>query len=219
MNRFTAAFFFTLGVSSLSLHAVTTVVSFDSGSVLVGNNAGSPLSAGAAADGNGTVIQLGYFTGASAANNFAGTWVPLTGAGSNNTQYNSTSIGDYAVTADGNGTYGMTVTFDPAVAGRNMDLPAGTTIPLAIRFYDATTVDGSSFYNTVSHDSWLWKVPGPSSPTPPTINMSLDQPGLEWEGGGGSALRTTIAAAVPEPSRMLLALVGVFGLALRRRRR
>jgi len=209
-----------IGFSALSSQAVTTVVSFDSGGQTLLNNNSVALSGGSAADGNGTVLELGYYTGASVANNFSGTWVALTGASGGNSAYGTTSIGDLNANGAGDGSFALTATFDPAagaVSGTN--LPVATTIPLAIMFYDATTVAGSSFYNVVSHDTWLWKIPSPAAPMPPTINISLDDAGLEWLGGAGSALKTTIATTVvPEPARVFLLGLGVVGLFWRRHR-
>ena len=44
-----------------------------------------PLTGGSTLDGDGAVIQIGYFDGATTANNFLGNFVPLTGEGSLNT--------------------------------------------------------------------------------------------------------------------------------------
>ncbi len=216
MKRYFAAFLLSLACVAVPAHAVTTVITMDSGSQTMTNNAGAALSGGTTANGNGTVIQLGYFTGATAANNFSGTWVPLTGAGSANTAYNTTSIGDLNANGAGDGTFAFdNLVFDPAVAGQNQNLPGSTTIPLAIRFYNTTTTGAATEINTVSSDLWLWKTPAAPSPLPPTINISLDDAGLEWQNGPSSAFKTT---AVPEPSRILLGMMGLAFVGLRRRR-
>src|SRR5947208_2098708 len=102
--------------------AQTTVVNMDSGSHQVMDQGATFLTAGAAGDGNGAVLQLGYFNAATTANNFAGTFVPLTGQGSANTfivpgsappiQYNQTSIGDRnSDTANTAGTFSLQLLF------------------------------------------------------------------------------------------------------------
>src|ERR1700739_1018405 len=87
-----------------------TTVSFDSGSQQIFDNPSLhgnsqvALSGGSTADGNGDVLQLGYFSTATIVNPFSGTWIPLSGQTSANTAlvpssndnetYNQTSIGD-----------------------------------------------------------------------------------------------------------------------------
>src|SRR5438132_13686886 len=92
--------------SQLALAQSNTTVNMDSGSQLVcdqNTSAMNAVTAGPLGDGNGDVIQLGYYNGAiNGSNNFTGSWVPLTGQGSANTAtvpasteaYNQTSIGD-----------------------------------------------------------------------------------------------------------------------------
>jgi len=227
-----------LGLSISSGLANTTVVNIDSGTntpnTLVSNNGTTVLSAGnLLTNGDGTVIQLGYYSGATAGNNFSGTWVPLTGPFSGNSSYATTSVGDFAANGPGNGQFGLTnLVFDPAggsVNGNN--LPSSALIPLAVRFYNGTTIgagtDGaggnSTFFNAVSNDSWLWKTPGPSAPTPPTLNLSFENTGTKLQSGtwtSGGNLATSIAiSAVPEPTRALLLGLGVLGLFFRRSRK
>jgi hypothetical protein len=208
---------------------VQTQVSFDSGSTTISDQSSVLLTPGTAADGNGAVIQLGYYDGASAGNNFVGTWHALTGMGSLNTggntgagaAFNTTSIGDSGGGAapGGSGVFGMSLVFDSSVTGTFNDLPSSSTIPLAIKFFNGTTVAGSTNYNVVSDNSWLWKTPATPSPLPPTVTMSLDDPGLTWQSGVGGAFKTSLAiSAAPEPSRILLLLAGFGSLLLRRRK-
>jgi hypothetical protein len=208
----TATAFLTLAVGAIQAQNSTTV-NFISGDFQINDQntaASNPLTAGPPGDGNGAVLQLGYFTGA----NFAGTFVPLSGqgsanfgpvAGSNETQ-NMTSIGDETANFAGDGTFALQLTFtvnDPA-SGNN--LPASGT-PLAIRFYNNTTIGSSTFYNTVSSTSSNWQWVAPALP-PSTISLSLNDPGLVWESivrlgqSADTAFHTTIP--VPEPSTLTL---------------
>jgi hypothetical protein len=203
--------------SELALAQSNTTVNMDSGGQLMKDQGNTALTAGPAGDGNGAVLQLGYYTGATNnSSNFTGTWVPLTGLGSANTDvvpgstetYNQTSIGDKnSDTANTNGTFVLQLLFGND-AGSSMNLPAAGTI-LSIRFYNTTTITPSSLYNTVSNDGWVWQNPS-APPTNPVIAISLDDLNLEWESivlgqGQNTAFHTTIA--IPEPS--VLALLGM----------
>jgi hypothetical protein len=214
-------------LSALSLTCVRgdqTTVSFDSGSQIVFDQGSTPLSGGTTADGDGFVLQLGYFTGA----NFTGTFIPLSGEGSANTgiipgsvpaeQYNKTSIGDLNVNGAGNGTFALSLDF---IAG---DLLTGNNLPangtqLAIRFYNGTTMASSTFYNTVTDSLWVWKSPA----TPPaSVTLSLNDASLVWESivrgqAASTAFHTTISA-IPEPSTYALMCLGALGMMVLRRR-
>ncbi len=70
-----------LALARLATAQSNTTVNMDSGGELMMNQGNTALTAGSILDGNGDILQLGYYTGAtSAGNNFLGTWVPLTGA-------------------------------------------------------------------------------------------------------------------------------------------
>ena len=115
----------------------------------------------------------------------------------------------------------MSLSFDSAVAGKDI-MPAVGQV-LAIRFYNGTTLGNSTHYNSVSNDDFFWKWAA-GSPIPGQVNLTLDTPNLEWESIANSqplssAFTTSIATVVvPEPSRAILALVGL-GFAFLRRRR
>lgn len=223
-----------LGWLPLAADAASYVqVTFESGTGTMLDAGGAALTPGSALDGDGAIIQLGYFDAATVGNNFAGTWHALTGAGSLNTGGNSgsglpfttTSIGDIGGGAapDGSGIFAFDLRFEDTVAGTFNDLPASTAIPLAIRFYNGTSLAGSTHFNTVSNDSWLWKVPAVPAPLPPTINMALSDAGLEWQSiavagqAPSTAFRTSIVV-VPEPNMALLAGSGLIPLLARRHR-
>jgi hypothetical protein len=210
--------------------ADTTTVGFDSGGQTMLNQGASALTGGSSTDGNGAVIQLGYFTGSTAT--FTGTWVALSGEGTlnsaaiitgsnSNETYNKTSIGDLNGNGAGDGTFGISLDFG-GTAASSFNLPS-SGIQLAIRFYNGTTIAGSSFFNTVTDSLWTWKTPA----TPPApVNMTLDDAGLVWQSifsfgqAGTTAFHTSIATAIPEPSTLACLLLGGAGtLALGARRR
>jgi hypothetical protein len=218
------------------VRADTTTVSFDSGNLIIFDNpalhGGSDvaLSGGTTNDGNGTVLQLGYFDGATTANNFAGNWVPLSGETSLNTAliagsspseaYNKTSIGDLNGSGAGNGTFALSLDFVTGNAQSGNSLPPNTNIPLAIRFYNGTTIASSTFYNIVSDDTWKWQNPA----TPPAnVTISLNDANLEWLSialgqNTNTTFHTTIATTIPEPSSLVLLALGLVSVPLARRR-
>lgn len=184
------------------------------------NSLGVPLPVGGAGDGDGAVLQIGYFAsvpvGLDPASYTPADWasfIPLSGEGSSNPSY-TTSIGDGGAPA---GFYTLGVTFDDT----DDDLP---TVPsrVGIRYFDGLTVAGSSESNIVTsaHSDWIISPPSigstpaaasldarvPSSPAP-------HEPGLVWENGETSAFKV-----VPEPSSTLLGLAAGLLLCLRRRR-
>jgi hypothetical protein len=217
-----------------TIYGQATSVNWDSGGLFVYNeNTGGTikLSGGSATDGNGFVLQLGYFSGATVANNFGnGTFIPLTGEGalntapvpfSNNaTTYNQTTIGDVTLNGGADGEFWLSnfsFVLGSPTSGNNLP-PAGT--PLSISFFNGTTIAGSTFYNAVSNDAWAWAAP--AIPTA-VVNVSLADSGLEWYsiflgGNSNTAFHTTIL--VPEPSTLALLAVGALGFVgiLRRRK-
>lgn len=168
------------------------------------DRSGNYLTAGTSLGGDGAILQLGYYAGATQADPFAGTWVPLTGPGTGQ----RSTIGDSGGWLDG--TFNLVHHFKQSTP----DVPAIGT-PLAIRFYDATSLATANYFNCVSNTNgtWNWDL-GDPEPTV-TLSFKVSSPTQVWQGGTDSAFRTTIA--IPEPSAALLAACGTL-LALRRRR-
>jgi hypothetical protein len=166
------------------------------------DRSGNLLTAGTSQAGDGAVVQIGYYTGATLANPFNGIWIPLTGAG---TGLNST-IGDY-IFRDGIFTFGHHFQSD------SPNVPAIGT-PLAIRFYDSTSLATANYFNCISRTdgTWNWTLGNPE----PTVTLAFkaSPQTLIWQDGASSAFRTTIA--IPEPSAALLAVCSAF-LVFRRR--
>ena len=209
-------------------------------STLLRDAAGNPLTEGTAgvnADSGADLVQLGYFSAADASNNFAGTWIPITGFGA----APNTSIGDSAspnASIDRNGriafntffTIGSNVVqvYAPIAqsAGAYQDQSSvtitenpGATPPngkvMSIRFYDVSTGQ----YNTVSSDSWLWTTPDINNPST-SASFLMGSSTLEFEsvsvfGLMGTEFKTVLP--IPEPST--LALLSLALLPFLRRRK
>jgi hypothetical protein len=213
-------------VASLTAFGQTTTVdwgNWEESGFEVKNLAGGLLTAGGIGDGDGAVIQLGYYTGGSTSStgsNFAGTWVALTGEGGLNSAYSTTSIGDNFGVSGPLGQYGFSTVFDQTGGSSTGGGLSGltTSIPLSIRFYSGTTIASSTHYNTVSSDNWGWVTPsGPGSLMSLTINSST-LASLVWE-DSTSAFKTSIPlAAIPEPSTYAMLGMGLLGLIAYRRR-
>lgn len=205
---------FIFSTASNSTAAIVTV-NFDSGSyTLFNTNKTTPLTGGTTADGNGAVIQLGYYSNATSATPFSGTWIPLTGQGGANSAFATTSIGDSNAAGAGNGSFAISVNFDTTIAGKSANLPATAGIPLGIRVYNNTTVAGSTALITISSSApnWQWSPPL-DPPLSPSLNLSLDDPSitLRIDNGtptgsavGAAPAANTFSTAVPEPSALLL---------------
>jgi len=203
---------------------------YNDNSTLLLNSSGTALSAGTTANGDGALIQLGYYTGATTSNYFSGTWVPLTGYGSTGL----TTVGD---SSSGVGLAAGRIAFtfyfsissnlvtvynpDAGDAGTyttNSSVTISTGTPaagqlLAIRFYSSNS--GGS-YNAMSSSGWLWQTPSV------TTNYSLDigntntNSALVWQ-DSANPFKTTISP-VPEPASIGLMVAGLGLVGLRRRR-
>jgi len=153
----------------------------------------TPLSAGTGAGGDGAVIALGYFTGATSAATFTGEWVPLTGPQAANIPFQHTSVGD---STSGGGTTDGFFTFQTDFDAANSAVfqripPVGTRLAIAI--YNRDTIGGSTHFNIATHDDWQWEAPHPVLPT--FLFLNPTSPGTQWLGGAGSALRTALATS------------------------
>ncbi len=142
-------------------------------------NGAAELTAGAAAVGDGAVLQLGYYTNGTSAAPFAGSFVALTGKSSANTELASTSVGDAPGGTSGRFSLISTFVQDSGSSGQN--LPAAG-IPMVIRFYNRATIVASTHFNEVSSGtaSWQWKAP--SLAPGGLILISLSDAGLIWRG-------------------------------------
>jgi hypothetical protein len=184
--------FLILLLSVPSVAPCATLVRIKSGTlagVTLQNLGGVALSAGSGGAGDGALLELGYYSLAADADPFAGSWTALTGSGS--ASLIVTTIGDVAVS---DGRFALDFTLDYSLAGLPQD---GT--PLAVRFYDSTTRATSTFFNAVSNTNgeWNWNTSGNQ------IDILVGNiAGTVWQGGAGSAFRTTVA--VPEPSALIL---------------
>ena len=203
--------------------APLVTLSIDSGNRILRDSGGAALLAGGAGTGDGTVVQIGYYTGSIVGNNFGNAganWTPLTGAGS--VFGVTTTIGD---TAANGGTAGKIFTDDLNIfttgGANDLLLPSSGQV-LSIRIYNATSLGAATFFNAVSNNTWLWATPA-NSPNQPLIALFLDDPGLVSQSGAvviaaGTSVSTTIPTGVPEPTSAALLMIGLVSLASRRRR-
>lgn len=161
------------------------------------NRTFTPLSAGTAATGDGTLLELGYYSMATTSNPFAGSWMVLS----------ASSIGDDGIEVAGR--------FSTSTVLGGGAFPGLTTsTPLSIRFYDGTSVANSTYFNAVSNVTGTWNYITPNDPAP-ILNLAISKGFSVFQGDTG-AFRTTIP--IPEPSHTLLVVVGSFIVFLRRRK-
>ncbi len=194
-----------LGFNAAASAAATFQVTLGANGVVFKNNGGTALSSGTSADGDGTVLQLGYYSASTTLDPFSGSWVAMTGPG---TSY-QTTMGDSG--NNPNGVFKLGVVFTAGSLG--FTAPADGT-PLALRFYDSTSIATSTYFNVVSDTNGGFNWSTPAEPKS-TAALTFLSPGIVWQDGSGSAYKTTIA--VPEPSCLLLGLLSLGALAVRRR--
>lgn len=163
---------------------------------------GNLLTAGTASAGDGAILQLGYYSAATAADPFAGAWIVMAGSDTIGDKSGDLSAGKFSLSYQFKDDY----KFIPV---------AGT--PLAIRFYDSTSLATANYFNCVSNTNGTWNWAGGTPEPTITLTFSTTSPTQVWQGGAASAFRTTLA--VPEPSGVLLAMIGLGPLAGMRRRR
>lgn len=193
-------------IATLGARAASTKVIFsNTAETELRDSNGALLTEGARqTSGDGAVLQLGYYDLATVTDLFLGNWIPMTGEGSRNGLVVST-IGDGY---PGPGRFVINTFFSEGSPTHGNDLPRIGT-PLAIRFYDGTSIAQSNFFNAVSSPAWEWKRPSGDS-----MMRGLNDPGIMWEGGPASAFRTTVP--VPEPSALVLMLAAVAAVKSRR---
>jgi len=167
-----------IGALPTNAGARTTVIIDSGGHSLYADAWGKSLLNGGESNGEGALVEVGYYSAATVGNDFAGTWTPL--------PIQQPSIG--TSTADGADSGSIAATI--LISGSDAGPPAGT--PLAIRFYSQATVAGSYAYNAVSSDDWLWQNQA-APPVDPVIVLSLNNPNLKWVGGAGSAFKTSVS--------------------------
>lgn len=194
-----------LGFNVAVSAAATLQVTLGANNVVFKNNGGSALSSGTSADGDGTVLQLGYYSASTTLNPFSGSWVAMTGPG---TSY-QTTMGDSG--NNPNGIFKLTILFAGGSLG--FTAPADGT-PLALRFYDSTLIATSTYFNAVSDTTGAFNWVTPAEPKA-TASLTFLTPGVVWQDGSGSSYRTTIA--IPESSCLLLGFISLGVLAVRRR--
>jgi len=183
-----------------SAQAATVIVNWSvasNPSALLLDSVSNPLSAGSAASGDGTLVQLGYYDQAIIANPFRGNWVILA----------STAMGDAGLEIAGRFSTTTILGGTPFA-----EPPSGT--PLAIRFYDGTSEATSTYFNAVGNTNGGWNFVPPSDPAS-VMNLVIDKvSGIKFQ--SGDVFKTQIA--IPEPSAILLAAVALSFSVLSRRR-
>jgi hypothetical protein len=158
------------------------------------------LSSGTAADGDGTLLELGFYTEATTANLFTGEWRVLTHG----------RMGDSEDQGDGRFNISSML-----IGGTFTEPPLGT--PLAIRFYDSESLETSRYYNTVSNTdgSWNWVTPTDATPEV-SLQAFKDITSVTYEKGGLSAMKTDIPL-IPESSTLVLGISALVMILGRRR--
>lgn len=164
------------------------------------NKTASPLSAGSALSGDGTLLELGYYSMASVSDPFAGSWTILA----------TTTMGDDGIEVSGR--------FSTSSILGGSGLPGLTSAtPLAIRFYDGTAVANSTYFNAVSKTNGSWNYIAPNDPSP-VLNLAIDKgASTVFQNGLSGAFSTRIA--IPESSPILLCFSGVAILLFSRQRK
>ena len=157
--------------------------------------------------GDGTALELGYYSLATTTSPFAGAWIPFTGQSVLGGQ--TTTIGDKFT---GPGLFSIEsqyhTEYDPFII-------AAVGHPLSIRFYDQFTGLAPRYFNTVSSVNWVLQ-PLPEDSVS-LMTMDLSQSPLRWEGGQASNSAFKTVLRIPEPGSLLL--VGLSSICLFFRRR
>lgn len=205
MKTFIAVFL--LGSSPL-IYGASIQIYISADFVTLNDFDNTALNAGTSSNGDGAILQLGYYTASTISDPFSGNWVAMTGPG---TSY-PTTIGD-----SGNreaGSFKIVVLFSQG-SYSFPEPPVGTL--MALRFYDSTSIGTSTYFNAVTDtvDRFAWVAPADPTSSAQLALTFLDV-GIVWQGGSSSAYRTTIP--IPEPSSSaVIALLSLGVMAVRRR--
>lgn len=186
-------------IFSPALSAATIQINWSTDRMLI-NQGNFALSAGTAINGDGTLLQLGYYTAATSSNPFAGVWRVLA----------ASSIGDTDVNQAG-----MFSTTTTLVEGSFAPPSIGS--PLAIRFYNGLTAATSTFFNAASDTTGAWNWVAPGDPAP-VLNLQITKLTGVFQTGVIGAFETRISTGVPEPSTAALLLGTCLSLLVRRKR-
>lgn len=199
--------------------AAVTTIAVDTGTAILENGSGFPLSAGnLLVNHDGFVVQLGYHSNATVGHEFDGGWIPLTGQGSANTAFAHSTIGDDPQNGARDGEFVDEWSFVVGSASAGQNLPSAGT-PLAFRFY-AGIHTFNSMFGEVSNSLWLW--PEPQEPATAPLFLEFNAPGLKKASGaaipGNLRIRTdTDPPLIPEPATFLVATAGILTLLAQRR--
>lgn len=196
-----------LGAASVSF----TLLNGD-GSTTVQDATDTALTAGTAAQGDGAILQLGYFS--TTITDPSAVWIPIAGLGSANSSIDL-RVGDFGAGASPDGFFSNTATFDDG-SGTDVGLPSADT-QLAIRMYDTTSSGSLSTanFNTVTNTGWKFVALSETPSTNDPLQLNTTSGTTTWQ-DDVNAFKTTIIA-VPEPSSF--ALLGLGALALTSRRK
>ena len=207
-------------LSTAAFGAAIVTVSFSSGAgKLLTDHLGGALSGGTlGVNGDGHVIQIGYFSTATVVSLFSGNWIALTGNNGVNSAFNTTSVGDGINSGAGNRAI-FSVTFDLTDSTKNKQLPSAG-VPLGVRIYDVfSATSPAGFYETIVSPDWVFATPL-DPPLNPTIAINLTNANAKLASNNTTpgANIQTVTPTVPEPTSATLLMVGFVSLASRRRR-
>ncbi|WP_407680058.1 InlB B-repeat-containing protein, partial [Candidatus Chordibacter forsetii] len=162
---------------------------------LLKDASGNRLSAGVRGNGDGDLVELGYFSTGSTSDPFSGQWIPLTlqtYVGDSSSGYGFDD-GMFVFTTNFFKNSNEVIVFptEPKQFSENLSFaitasnpPPGT--PICIRFYDSPNKGGAQ-YNTVTGDNWVWPAFPSGSSIPSNLYLKIasgDTPnGSSWRYG------------------------------------
>ena len=191
-------FLFITGLTLASALSATPQITIVWGTTTIDGSAevlkdanGNPLSAGVQGNGDGDLVELGYFTSATTSDPFSGQWIALTrqthvgdsssGYGFNDGMFifttNFLKNRDYVVVFP---TEPKEFEDNPGFTITATTPPPGT--PVCIRFYDKPTLGGAN-YNTVTGAEWLWPSFPSGSSIPSNHYFKISNIASSWKTG------------------------------------